>query len=430
MIFSFSSFMLLMEGRDTSMKSIYFQLLARIKGKKPAALATILETEGSAPQVPGASALFSPRGLVAGTLGGGILEGDAQKKAIRALKDKAPLVYSFKLEAAISEEGAACGGRATILIDPCPENDREVLAALNKSIDRGEAGILGAIISLFSRRKPDIRRLWISRSAISKSPTFEPSESELLASGPPTLSFRKHSLAGAGPVLRDSDANEKIYSLYMIYKKEIALTLRDRQPRLVSVQRKHLAGKAKAAMIYFEPVFPLSRLVIAGAGHIGRAVSHLGSLLDFEVTVIDDRLEFANKKNLPDADRIICEDIGKAIGRLSVTPDTYIVIVTRGHLHDADALRACIKSGAAYIGMIGSRNKIEMMRREFLDKGLATPAEWSRIHSPIGLPIHSKTVAEIAVSIAAELVLVRRQIQERGWRREGKAEIPSREILK
>ena len=156
-----------------------------------------------------------------------------------------------------------------------------------------------------------------------------------------------------------------------------------------------------------EPLFPSSQLVIAGAGHIGKALAHLGKLLDFEVTVIDDRIEFANKTNIPDADHIIVEDIGKAIMELGKSPDTYLVIVTRGHDDDAKALRPGINSGAAYVGMIGSKNKIEKMHRNFVENGWATEKQWSAIHTPIGLKILSKTVEEIAVSIAAELVLVR-----------------------
>ena len=141
---------------------------------------------------------------------------------------------------------------------------------------------------------------------------------------------------------------------------------------------------------------------------------HLGSLLDFEVTVIDDRPEFANRERLPDADTIIVDDIGEAMRAVPISDDTYIVIVTRGHEKDADALRQCINSEAAYVGMIGSARKIKLMREKFLEEGWATSAQWNRIHAPIGVEIQSKTVQEIAVSIAAQLVLARRQNQTRG----------------
>ncbi len=150
-------------------------------------------------------------------------------------------------------------------------------------------------------------------------------------------------------------------------------------------------------------------LIIAGAGHIGQAVSHLSSLLGFEVTVIDDRKEFCNKEKLPDADHLIVDNIGKAVHDIPKTPDTYIVIVTRGHKYDAEVLRQCLDSDVAYIGMIGSRRKIRLMREKFLDEGWATPSQFDRVHAPIGIEIGSQTVQEIAVSICAQLVLVRSQ---------------------
>jgi xanthine dehydrogenase accessory factor len=169
----------------------------------------------------------------------------------------------------------------------------------------------------------------------------------------------------------------------------------------------NLESEGKEAFALLEPLFPPAHLIIAGAGHIGRSLAHLGKLLDFDVTVIDDRIEYANIKNIPDANHFIVEDIGKAIEEHNKDADTYLVIVTRGHNDDAKALKACVNSGAAYIGMIGSKNKIAQVHREFVHNGWATEAQWSAIHAPIGLEILSQTVEEIAVSIAAELVLVR-----------------------
>ncbi len=123
-----------------------------------------------------------------------------------------------------------------------------------------------------------------------------------------------------------------------------------------------LPGEEASTLFTLEPVFPMPRLLIAGAGHIGKALSHLGRLLDFEVTVIDDRSDFANPLNLPDADHIIVKDIGDAMSEDEKSSDTYIVIVTRGHNDDGKALKPCMDSGAGYIGMIGSRSKVAMMK--------------------------------------------------------------------
>jgi xanthine dehydrogenase accessory factor len=167
------------------------------------------------------------------------------------------------------------------------------------------------------------------------------------------------------------------------------------------------SGEKNSILFFLEPVFPHSHLVIAGAGHIGKALAHLGKLLDYEVTVIDDRAEYANRGNIPDADNIIVEDIGTAMLKLKKTTDTYIVIVTRGHKNDAKALKPCIGSDASYIGMFGSKNKIALMHRKFVQNGWATPKQLKEIHAPVGLEIQSETIQEIAVSIAAQLVLER-----------------------
>jgi xanthine dehydrogenase accessory factor len=160
-------------------------------------------------------------------------------------------------------------------------------------------------------------------------------------------------------------------------------------------------------LLLFETIDPPEKLIIAGAGHIGKVLCHLGNLLDFEVTVVDDRPEFANHENFPGAYYIVVGDIGKEMNKMAIGPDTYVVIVTRGHNDDSNALRSCIGSSAAYIGMIGSRTKIEKMKRNFIDNGWATSEKWNSLHTPIGLEIGSRTVEEIAISIAAELVLVR-----------------------
>jgi len=166
-------------------------------------------------------------------------------------------------------------------------------------------------------------------------------------------------------------------------------------------------GEEPSRKIYLEPVIPPPRLIIAGAGHIGKALAKIGNMLDFEITVIDDRPEFANPENIPFANHIIADDIGKTIRRIDKTRDTFIVIVTRGHKDDSNALKACIDSDAAYIGMIGSKNKVALMRRDFIENGWATQEQWDKIYTPVGVDIGSKTVEEIAVSIAAQLIQVK-----------------------
>lgn len=339
------------------MKNIYAELVERLKRNETVALATIIDTKGSTPQVPGASALFSPAGLIAGTLGGGWLEAAAQKKVLDALHAGKTLAAEFNLQASIDMgAGAICGGEISILIDSRPSAHLGLFESLLRSIEKGRAGVLAAVISPAGGEEASIERLWI------------PSQSAL------------DDTAYAG-IAAHRNAIEEIFS--------------SKRPVLI-----HDGDE----LLFLEPVSPNPSLIIVGAGHIGRALTHLGSLLNFEVTVIDDRSEFANKNMLPDADHIIVDTAENALPAVPNASASYFVIVTRGHLHDTDALRQVIASDAAYIGMIGSKRKIALMRAKFLQEGWATEEQFDRVHAPIGIEIGSETVEEIAVSIAAELI--------------------------
>jgi xanthine dehydrogenase accessory factor len=328
------------------------------------ALATIIETEGSTPQVAGASAVFSETGLVFGTVGGGLLEARAEAMAIEALRDGKARLVSIRLDADPSDmEGAICGGAAKVLVDPGVGRDRDAYKKALEGFHKRRPGYLITEIKRAADDFVEVGRRWL---------------------------------------LADEAAN-KDRGLDVL----AAVAIDD-----FGTDLRHRPGFEwnEGRGVFIELVEPLPRLIIAGAGHVGRAVARLGSLLDFSVTVIDDRAEFANKGNVPEADEIVAGEIGESVAKIaeySGFGDRYFVIVTRGHQKDAEALRAVIGKPAAYIGMIGSKTKVETMRREFLKAGWATDKEWAGIHTPIGLDIGSKTVEEIAVSIAAELVLVR-----------------------
>ena len=148
-------------------------------------------------------------------------------------------------------------------------------------------------------------------------------------------------------------------------------------------------------------------LLIAGAGHVGTALAKLAVDLEFKVVVVDDRADFANAERLPPPIQPVAADIERTLGEFPIDAATYVVIVTRGHNHDEQALSAVIDSPARYIGMIGSRRKIRVLFDDLKAAGVK-PELLQRVHSPIGLKIDAVTVPEIAVSIAAELIAVRR----------------------
>jgi xanthine dehydrogenase accessory factor len=338
------------------MKKPYLSLLDLQLTGQPMVLATVTKTTGSTPQKPGCSALFSAAGLVWGTVGGGIVEGKIQQTALQSLSTGESGYYRFNLNReAKNGEDAICGGIIDILIDATP--NISVFSELKQSLEQRIPGVLVTTIKSVSGNN-SIERSWFTSAGKTPDVNLAKEIKKLLLSNDPDQ--------------------------YSEYKQS--------NPELT---------------IFLEPIFPLPKLIIVGAGHIGKSLSHLGKMLDFEVTVIDDRSEYANKANLPDADHIIVGDIGEVMGNMDLNPDTYVVIVTRGHKDDARALRECIGGQAAYVGMIGSRNKVAVMREEFMRKGWVEPREWKDIHAPIGLDIHSKSVDEIAISIAAQLIQVK-----------------------
>ena len=351
------------ESDEPDMKNIYSILSDELEKNISLAVATIVETKGSTPQVQGVSAIFSANGLISGTLGGGIMEADAQDRARQAISEKVSILYDSNLDAGISEdESAICGGKAMILIDAFPQKHSNVFRNINNSLKKRQPGVLATFIDKYPEGKTEITRHWVGKNNIDDS-SLEP--------------------------------------VVIEYKEEIKKCLEDE----ISLK----IDKTAESALFLEPVLPHPHLIIAGAGHIGQAVTHLSSLLGFEVTVIDARPEYCNKEKCPDADHLVVDNIGKAVHEIPKTPDNYIVIVTRGHKYDAEVLRQCMDSDVAYIGMIGSRRKIRLMREKFLDEGWATPAQFDRVHAPIGIEIGSKSIQEIAVSICAQLVLVRNQ---------------------
>ena len=164
---------------------------------------------------------------------------------------------------------------------------------------------------------------------------------------------------------------------------------------------------AGATSIYLEVVEPKPVFLVVGAGHIGRSLAHLADFLDFHVTVIDDREDFANSERIPEADEVICDDYEAALDRFSIDANTSIVMVTRGHKQDELALRHCLGRGAGYVGMIGSKRRTATVLAHLAEEGFAAE-DLAKVRTPIGLDVGAETPEEIAISIMAEVILQRR----------------------
>jgi len=161
--------------------------------------------------------------------------------------------------------------------------------------------------------------------------------------------------------------------------------------------------------LYVERVAPPAELVVVGAGHIAQPLSRIGSLLGFRVTIVDDRPDFARRDRFPDADRVVLADFAEPFAGIPIGPRSHVVLVTRGHRHDYDCVRALARAGAepAYVGMIGSKRRVRAAFEQLAAEGF-DEERLARIHAPIGLDIGAETPAEIAVAIAAEMILATR----------------------
>ena len=161
-----------------------------------------------------------------------------------------------------------------------------------------------------------------------------------------------------------------------------------------------------ASDIYMETVGRCDELVIFGAGHVGKAVAQLGAFAGFKVTVWDEREEFANEENIPWARCVVCPIEKIYENGISFHDRSYVVIATRGHLVDAEAVAVTDGQPGAYYGMIGSRSKIATVRKMLIERGVSAE-HFDRIFKPIGLPIKAETPNEIAVSIISEIIAVK-----------------------
>jgi xanthine dehydrogenase accessory factor len=159
--------------------------------------------------------------------------------------------------------------------------------------------------------------------------------------------------------------------------------------------------------VFIEPILTSPTLYIFGGGHISLYLARIGKLLGFRIAVIDDRAEFATADRFPEADTILAEDFAKAFPKIKIDKSSYIVIVTRNHQYDEVVLEWAVGTGAKYIGMIGSKIKNKTIFSHLLKKGIAKK-QLDRVHAPIGVVINAQTPEEIAVSIMAEIVKVRR----------------------
>jgi xanthine dehydrogenase accessory factor len=291
--------------------------------------------------------------------------------AIRAAEDvlgrRTALLLEIRLTGRqVASADMICGGRLDVLVQAFTPEDtraREVLEAVLRLVEKGGRGILAT------------------------GPLPAPGQEvavDLMLYQP-----------GAEPVGRPPGGEATL-----------ALVQDDAQRVLAANMSKLIHIGPDRLPVFIEPLFSRPTAVIFGGGHISVNLAPLLSMADFQVVVIDDRAEFANETRFPQADRVVVSDYQSCFDHLVFTPETYVVIVTRGHLHDKIVLEQALRQPTRYIGMIGSRRKRNMMYEALVADG-TDPELLKTIHSPIGLDIGAETPEEIAISIAAELIHVR-----------------------
>lgn len=213
---------------------------------------------------------------------------------------------------------------------------------------------------------------------------------------------------------------------------EARTSIKDSKPRLLHYSMSDPARGDPGVCggqveVFVEPLLPASTLVVVGAGHVGKAVAHLAKWLNFRVAVSDDRPEFCNVETIPDADAFYPCPMEELPARLKIDARTFLVLTTRGSSVDVAGLPPLLESPAAYIGVIGSRRRWATTVKELAARGISE-GRIARVHSPMGLELHAETPEEIAVSIMAEILMVRDRGTAESMRAHGPAMPDSPEV--
>jgi xanthine dehydrogenase accessory factor len=346
------------------MRDVIRQLTAAIRAGRPVVWCRLVETRGSTPQKAGAAMLVYDDGSQAGTLGGGCVEAEVKRRALGLLAERRPDICTFQLDSDYGwDDGLICGGRMKVVVEPITrETPKSYYERLAEIVQQGR-GCTEALV-------------------------FDSETSGLPAPSGYLFDADGGFLAG----LR-SDGDEPPAG-------PIAALGRVTDPLRPLASR---PAPYAAHGIAYLPLLPRCRLVIVGGGHVGKAVADLAVDLEFDVWIVDDRQEFVAQERFPRVERRISGPIDRVLPDLEITPDSYCLIVTRGHSHDQEALFHLVDRGARYVGLIGSRRKIKMIYENLAAEGVSQEA-LAKVHAPLGIDIGSQTVPEIAISICAELV--------------------------
>ncbi len=360
----------------------------------------VVATRGSTPQKAGAAMLVFPDGRQVGTLGGGCIEAEVKRQALAQFHQACRCqLHTFTLDHDYGwDDGLICGGRMTILSQTLDGGASE-----NPGPDAGTVRTGGTTCPTGggddAGHAAALRRYYLElvRLAEEGEGFWEAVALDDTSGVPPAARFL---LDAAGRCVAHIGGPAAA-----------AERLAAELPPLASRPRPWSRGG-----IAYLPAPPRCTLLIVGGGHVGLAVAQLAAAAEFDIWVLDDRERYASAERFPMARRRLVGDIGRTLRELTpqLTPRVYAVIVTRGHNHDEEALYHLATSGCGYVGMIGSRRKVRLIFEDLHRRGVPMGA-LQRVRAPLGAPIGSQTVPEIAISIVAELI---------AWRNLGPQALP------
>jgi xanthine dehydrogenase accessory factor len=339
------------------------------------ALASVARRRGSLPMSATAKMLVTAGGARIGTVGGGCLEAEIIERAQDVLQGRVPALSSHSLNAELAGDyGLTCGGTAELFIEPVFGDERlaAVYAEASALIARGDRALMATGVD------------W----------------------GDGVVKAIVHP---ERPAAGNNESDSARHASYEIVGADNAL-LRTAIDGFDSTSE--LPRLANGVLV--EPVAGKPRLVVFGAGHVGARVAEAAAFAGWRVTVADDRADFADARRLPFAELVVTCEFHDVSSGVQLDADTYVVIATRGHQHDVILAGQLVPRPLRYLGMLGSRRKVAMTTKVLRDWGV-TEDELAKVRAPVGLSIGADTPEEIAVSVVAEMISVRRA----GSRRRG-----------
>ena len=316
---------------------------------KEMVLVTVVASSGATPRGAGARMIVTEEGRIWGTIGGGAVEYRSEQMAKQVLKEKSSLGHDFSLTRDdVQNLGMICGGAVQVFFHYIPENDEGYISLAKKALELCAAD----------------EDVWLI--------------SDIGKGGELSLYHAKEGFIG-------TDGGQWLIQHL------------GRQPKLIKENEKE---------VYVEQIFSSGKVYVFGCGHVSQELVPVLSHVGFRCVAMDDREEFANERLFPDAEKVMLIDFEKIADYVTIKENDYVCVMTRGHAYDTTVQAQILHTPACYIGVIGSKAKKAGVYQKLYGMGF-TEADTERITSPIGLSIKAETPAEIAISIAGQMIMHR-----------------------